>query len=141
MKSIKQNRNTNCGQTTVAMLAGVTIEESEKVYGHGKTSNIREAKKALKELGFEAGATVKVDNRKRWSLPTGKAFIRIKYGKRNCGHFMAQDNDGTIYDPNGKVYKDREEMLKDYNSRYSVRTLVSHYFTVTETEDLAKAGE
>jgi hypothetical protein len=141
MKSLKQDKRGNCGQTTVAMLVGKEIREVESVYGKDNTSNLKDAKKALEHYGFGYGATVKIDNRKRWSLPKGElAFIRIKYGKRSCGHFMAQDRDGKIYDPNGKVYENREEMLKDYNERYSVRTLVSHYFQVWEADELQKAS-
>lgn len=141
VKSMKQDKRTNCGQTTVAMIVGASIREVEGVYGKDKASNLGDAKNALTHYGFDVGATVKVDNRKKWNLPEGEiVFIRIKYGSRSSGHFMVQDRDGKIYDPNGKVYKNREAMLEDYNSRYPVRTLISHYFPIYESSELQKAS-
>lgn len=35
MNILKQTKSTNCGQTCVAMLLGITIPEAEKLFGHG----------------------------------------------------------------------------------------------------------
>ena len=137
---MKQPNSKTCGQTTVAMLTNVPIESIIKIYGHESTSCVGEAKKALKVLGYRHSQTFKIDNRKhlenQMMLQGTKKFIRIKYGAREIGHFLAMDTDGKVYDTNKKVYNDVYEMLDDYNQIWKKRdgrnVHVSHYFEIYE---------
>lgn len=140
IKLIKQPKGSKvCGQCVSAMIAGVSYEDMADIYGHTTTSNISEAKRALYKLGFDAGETVQVDNRKKnWRIPE-TAFVRIKYGRRRCGHFVAKIQ-GKFYDPRGMVFDNLDEMIDFYNTKFPhVRTLVSHYFEVSNNNDMSEA--
>jgi hypothetical protein len=113
MEILKQDKGTNCGQTCTAMIAGVSIRESERVYGKHTASNFSEAKKALKHFGVETGAPTKLDNRKKWTLPSF-AYVRIVMIGRKVGHAIVY-KDGYFYDPHFGVKATMEELKDLYN--------------------------
>lgn len=47
MKLIKQNSPTTCGQACVAMVKGISLEESIELFGHSNTTSDYEILKAL----------------------------------------------------------------------------------------------
>lgn len=131
LKLIKQGNNTKtCGQCTTAMLLGITIEESIKLYGHETTSNMREAKKVIEKFNFKAGNIVKIDNRKKWNLPK-MAFVRVCITTKRVGHFIAY-KDGVFYDPSRGIFNSKEELLANYNNGNSRKWRFSHYMEVVE---------
>lgn len=127
----------SCGQCSVAMLTGRTLEKVVEFYGHDTTSDMGEAIDALNHFGFTTSKITKIDNRKVLRLPK-TALVRLKFGNRRIGHFVALI-DGEFYDPSRGHFKNSEELFTDYNDggykRYANRNkwLFSHYVEVKET--------
>ena len=97
MQHLKQDKENNCGQTCVAMIAGISIEESEKVFGHSCSTRTREVVKALRKLGFEP----QTDNlvRSKWgNTPDALAILKMTFNeKQRSGHWVVSYY-GWIYD-------------------------------------------
>lgn len=110
----KQPNSQTCGQTTIAMIAGIDVQESIKLFGHNGTSYYKDYTRVLGNLGI-GFIYHKVDNRKKIYLPK-KAIIRIKWGTGNrCkGHLVAYEN-GVFYDPLFGVFYSKEEFLFEIN--------------------------
>jgi hypothetical protein len=140
MKSLKQTRSHNCGQTVVAMIAGISIEKAEELFGKTGMSNQNDLKRVLTMLGYESKPFQEVDNRRKWNLPEGIVGIRIQYNNRKCGHLLVKDHDGKIYDPNGRVFTCREEMLAYFSSECRSKTKISHIMPIQRSELLNVAG-
>ena len=92
MKLLKQPEQTNlCGQTCVAMVAGVTIEDAAEVIGtRGRTRN-KDLVKGLMDLNVSCSFKAKR------GLPECETAIMKVYFGRNR-HWVIWDN-GHIIDP------------------------------------------
>lgn len=113
MKLLQQPpRSYVCGQTSVAMIAGITAEESYKLFGHQKATYFTEHIKVLTNLGFEVEKFKKVDNRKKYTLPD-LCLVRIGKSGRRMGHMVAY-NKGKFYDPAKGIFNSKEDLLKRY---------------------------
>lgn len=101
MNHVVQDKPSNCGQSCVAMLAGITIELAEKIIGHGHETRTRELVAALRSLGIQCG-----DRLRRMTpyteLPATAIVkvVRYRHG-RPCVHdaHWVVRHDGDIYDP------------------------------------------
>lgn len=93
-----------CGQACVAMIAGISLEESIKIFGHSHSSKTKQIIKALKSLGIYPSERLKrFSQLKRWPQ---RAIIReiYKVPGRKQGSFRINGHfvllwDGYIYDP------------------------------------------
>jgi hypothetical protein len=133
---LKQTRRMNCGQTCVAMLAGVSIAQSEKAFGrkdslgrhraHKNVTNAFMQVKALTQLGcYPDPRGFMTPKDIGFKIPS-LGLIRIAYFKQSggtmssgkvkrTGHLVVI-KDGMIYDPAGATYT-----LGDLMSRPDVR--------------------
>jgi hypothetical protein len=103
-----------CGQSTIAMVAGITLDESVKLFGHGTKSYYRDYTRVLNELGVTFAQWKKVDNRKKYDLPRF-AIVRLQYVGRRTGHLIAY-KDGKFYDPARGIFNSKEELMESYNA-------------------------
>lgn len=105
---IKQPTNTSCGQTSIAMALGVSVDEVIKVVGHATITYVHDRARAVLKLGGTLGVT---ENCKSKSELPEMALVRIAcrrrdrrspdgYGKatRKTGHCVLWAN-GKFYDP------------------------------------------
>lgn len=127
---IKQPTNRTCGQTTIAMIAGINVQESIKLFGHDKSSYIRDYKRVLGQLGFKYSNPNKVDGRRKLNLPK-MAIVRMQKVGRKTGHLFAYHN-GVFYDPLYGIFNSREALLDRYNSTTRGRWRIDWYMEVSE---------
>lgn len=127
IKYQKQPNGKTCGQTCVAMIAGIPVEESINLHGHDKGTNMNDSRRILKKLGVETGEIVKLDNRKKWELPDF-AGVRIVAVGRKWGHFITYYK-GQFFDPFYGVFDSKESLLEHYEKRRG-KWRFSHYFEV-----------
>lgn len=138
MELIRQPKNSYlCGQSSIATIAGITLEESIKVYGHNKSTNMPQHKKALESLGFSTGKLIKADNRKSYNLPH-LSIVRLEKIGRNMGHLVVHC-DGKFYDPAEGVFNSKDELLS-YYSKFRGKWRIRHYMEVTKSNNTMVAG-
>lgn len=114
MKLIKQPAKSKiCGQCGIAMVADISIEESIKLYGHSHSTNMSEHIKILGKLGIKTNKIIKVDNRKKYHLPS-LSLVRLQKVGRQMGHLVVH-KDGKFYDPSRGVFESKEALLSSYN--------------------------
>jgi hypothetical protein len=111
---LKQSRNTNCGQTAVAMLTRRPVKEINKLFGTCATSNMVMVASALTSLHYVLGSQqVSPEGARAEDLPA-LAMVRLAFRKRsgghvsagkvkNCGHVVLIAN-GMVFDPVGRKY-------------------------------------
>jgi hypothetical protein len=94
-----------CGQACVAMVAGVTLDESVSAVGHKHGTYTREIVKALRALGVPCPDRLRRVSRVRPVLPQRAIVAVVKWATRPDGkrkqrraHWMVAW-DGVIYDP------------------------------------------
>lgn len=141
MDLIRQPKGSKlCGQSTIAMLAGITLDESIKLFGHETSTYFKDYTRVLDKLGISYAKKQKVDNRKKWSLPK-KAIVRVQYVGRKAGHVVAYE-DGKFYDTSNGIYNSLEDMMTSYKSRHSCRVRIDWYMEILGTNEVnvAKAG-
>lgn len=120
-KAKAQTRNNNCAQTCVAMIAGISVQQSEKIYGHGHQTKQHETIQALETLGFTVEKGVKdgfVYFPEAEKLPEHTGIIVVRVGKlrryrgqpvksggtKNLGHLLVFCQ-GWFWDPaDGQLY-------------------------------------
>lgn len=97
-----------CGQTCVAMAAGVSLPKAVEIVGHDRGTTTREIVRALRTLGVPCADRLHRLSRIRPTLPK-RAIVAIYRPKeddrRERAHWMLQW-DGTMYDP-GNAWPDR----------------------------------
>lgn len=91
----------NCGQCCVAMLAGVTRKQANKVFGSKGGTTTKQVVRALKKLGLAPAERVRTF-RSEGSLPA-TCLLRLKYAGRAHGHWVVY-NAGLIYCPGRGIY-------------------------------------
>jgi hypothetical protein len=128
-----QPNNMTCGQTSVAMVAGISVEESIKLFGHNHSSRLSDYQRVLKNLGIRYGDYTKVDNRRKVVLPDF-CLVRLDRIGARTGHLIAY-KDGVFYDPanGGKTFNSIDELMSAYNP-YRRRWRIQYYLeTVSYT--------
>lgn len=128
LKLQKQPNGKTCGQTVVAMVSGIPVEESIKYFGHNKASNFKEQWKVFDKIGIKYGEHQAIDNRRKWELPSF-AVVRIVATTRRMGHVLAY-KDGVFYDPLGHIFNSREEVKEHYATRTGRKWRFSHYYEI-----------
>lgn len=126
MKHLKQDKPKNCGQTCVAIIAGIDIEKSEKIFGHSTSTRTSMVKKALYKLGFKSDKRMK---RCDWDskLPP-QCIIRVHFiPKETYTHFIVYDL-GWIYDP----AQNESFPLHHYKKYMESRLKLTSYLEITE---------
>lgn len=105
IKWIQQPYNC-CGQTCVAMLAGVTVAEVVEAIGKNGPTNTVDVVKALKVFGFVCPSSKLIRVRKQGPLPDN-CILKISWfedGKRHkLGHFVLKW-EGKYYDPECELF-------------------------------------
>ena len=88
-----------CGQCCVAMAAGISLEESIKVFGHRHATRTKEVAQALNALGIQCPSQRLKPLTDRDSWPT-RAIIKEIYGptRKRKSHWILLW-DGKVYDP------------------------------------------
>ena len=111
IRPLKQTRSMNCAQTAVAMVAGVSIDRAEQVFGHGHKSLPQETIDALRKLGVSCKNEFTVVGRTRdTSVLPPVAMVRLVFLKRSGGHLSVSGKvrktghlvvwaNGQFYDP------------------------------------------
>lgn len=102
MKLLRQPTPSTCGQTCVAMLAGIELHTAIDVVGHARGTRRREIRRVLERLGCRVGDlhTLAPDE-----LPDpnarGLLEVRLPFGSdlRWRGHWAALDGCGFVFDP------------------------------------------
>lgn len=95
-----QPENSNlCGQTCVAMAAGVSLDRAIEAIGHKSISgtNTRDLVRGLRALGLPCADRCRVLGRLKPVLPRRGMLV---VGTKKYGHWMLTW-DGVIYDPGG----------------------------------------
>lgn len=95
-----------CGQTCVAMAAGVSLDRAIEVVGHSKNAGTttKEIVTALRALGVPCADKLRVVSRALPVLPKRALLYigRTQGNKRSeVSHWMLTW-DGTVYDPGGR---------------------------------------
>lgn len=125
IKLLKQPYNSQvCGQTSLAMILGITAEQSIQLFGHNKSTTSIMVKNVLDRLGVRYGELYVVNNRKKnLELPDYCMVRLVKSGNRT-GHAVAHIK-GKFYDPMGHIFDDKDDMLVYYkasNPRWKIHT-------------------
>lgn len=106
MKLVKQPKGSSlCGQACVAMLAGVSLEESTETFRTKGCTRYKALIQALRQLGVESA--------EKWKMghPTGDAIIRFTNQELGCSHWVVFFK-GKYYDPAGGVYRKLPKCLR-----------------------------
>lgn len=101
-KHIQQPEGTNvCGQTCVAMAAGVPLEDAIKTFGHARVTYTGEVIAAFAKYGIKAkGKRLVRSKGPAWVLPEN-CLIHVLFHKKGepfHGHWMLRW-DGHVHDP------------------------------------------
>lgn len=117
-----QPNNTTCGQTSMAMILGITPQESIRMYGHDGATYQREHIKILKEKGYDVDSKfTKVDNRRKYTLPD-LCLVRIAVAGRRMGHMIVHYK-GKFFDPANHtkgIFESKDEIINFYNRRWRI---------------------
>ena len=94
---IKQDKPTNCGQTCVAMLLGLTIQQSERLFGKKGCTTTKEVKKALEIFGCKVADKLKRCNNWTAKFPP-LCIIKMSFLDSGRSHWVVF-SETCIYDP------------------------------------------
>lgn len=103
MKLVKQQRNTKvCGQCCVAMLAGISLREAIKVFGHSSATTTKEVRDALRSLGFGTADRLNPLSKNIDGSPyipkKAQGLVKVSFPGRREWHWVV-NNYGQILDP------------------------------------------
>lgn len=92
-----------CGQCCVAMVAGITLKASYKVFGTKGATTTKSVRRALDKLGYEVNERMKTF-RNEAGLPS-PCILVLRFPKevQAAGHWVVYDN-GLIYCPSRGIY-------------------------------------
>ncbi len=85
-----------CGQTCVAMAAGVTIEDAVKAVGHKERTKTLELALALRKLGVECDDRLRI--RRNGDGYPPRCIVKVSSGGKRNWHWVLMW-DGKVYDP------------------------------------------
>ncbi len=103
MKLIKQNKDTNCAQTCIAMITGKDIQFIELLAGSDKGLFVKRIIPICKWLNIKIGKewiTIKWIG--KYLLPLN-CFVLVEFKNEKMGHLIIR-NKGKFLDPNGTQY-------------------------------------
>jgi len=88
-----------CGQAVVAMAAGISLEESIRIFGHRHATRTKEVARVLNTLGIQCPSRRLKPLTDRDPRPT-RAIIKEIYGptRKRKSHWVLLW-DGKVYDP------------------------------------------
>lgn len=90
-------RSRLCGQTCVAMLAGISLAESVKIFGHRHGTKVTDLHQALKTLHIHSDSVLRIVQDGQ-AMP--QTFIaQVKSANRKRGWHWVLVHDGCLYDP------------------------------------------
>ena len=100
IKKLMQPKGTNqCGQTIVAMLGNITIEEAVKIMGKTGCTRTKDVIQALEKIGLKAGSDRLLRIPKNWIKPE-LCIVHIGFGKHWKKHWtLWNGQEGCFYDP------------------------------------------
>jgi hypothetical protein len=129
---IRQNSDFTCGQACVAMIAGISLEQSIVLFGHAHATRTKEVIAVLRKLGFRTPDRLHIGptkHRQGWASKSFGLFHVVweqdvfiwRNGepvpkKRRTGHWVVH-NYGAVYDPLGVVVESLEEYEKQIVGR------------------------
>jgi hypothetical protein len=133
-----QPTKNSCGQTAIAMLLGVPVKEIVELLGHDKKTYAKDQCMILNHYGVKYKDRKKVDNRKKYELPS-LCLIRINKHGRRVGHLLLYYN-GIFYDSmhGGRTFKRTE--LVDYYPKWRIDFYFEIISLPKEKVDDAVAG-
>lgn len=115
---LRQPSKNSCGQTCVAMITGLTVEEVCRRIGTRSLTYPSQTEGLLRELGYAIGETFTVGSAAMPEL----ALIYIRYQRKRGGGYKTEGHvavwyRGVIYDPIWGVQPDYDPsvVLKYYN--------------------------
>lgn len=92
-----------CGQTTVAMIAGVTVDEVIEVMGNAKGTQVGDFTRALRHYGFDVGRDIELphpaERTSRSRLPSCAILTVTKYREDDDFNHAVLLNRAIVYDP------------------------------------------
>ena len=95
---VKQPVNSRCcGQACVAMLAGVTLNESVRIFGKRSTTTTKDVVAALRKLGIQCGDRAVRLGKGVWKSGRCMVVVHAK-GDKKYLHWVVY-GDGRYYDP------------------------------------------
>lgn len=108
MKLINQPElSSTCGQTCVAMIAGITLDESIKLFKFKGPTTTKQIAKVLRKLGFKCEDKLERFG-SRFILPTDGIYLfKLKYNNKKGGRWhwvIWNGKENCWYDP-GRKYK------------------------------------
>lgn len=103
MKLVRQGRERVCGQASVAMLAGLTLDEACAMVGHRHCTRTRELVAVLHKLGFSTSHPFRCHVYRRGTQLPGLALVQARNSTKTGWHWMVHC-EGMLYDPAGGVY-------------------------------------
>jgi hypothetical protein len=99
---VTQDGPANCGQTCVAMIAHVEIDEAERAIGHDHATEGHELISGLGKLGIKCSTNAKAF---RYSLPnTAIVKVRLRDGRLHWVVYRL----GHFYDPRYPVFPSKD---------------------------------
>lgn len=104
-----------CGQTCVAMAAGVTLDRACDVVGHRRATTTREIVRALRALGLRCAN--RLQRCSKWRAIPRRAIVHMRRDDGSASHWVLMW-DGQIYDPDGG-YPDPRWKLISYLEIYT----------------------
>lgn len=95
-------KSSTCGQHCVAMISGVSPEESISVFRSVGATNTKQLHKVLNHFGFESPE--KLEKIKSSTVLPDLCILKITYDwRKNTGHWVVYKN-GFVYCPSLGVY-------------------------------------
>lgn len=104
MKLLRQTKRNNCGQTCVAMLLNISIEEAEKIVGHDGITTENEIIKALSDYypkTWSYNWPGSVHRRKKIDASAKYLCLHQNPKNPNQKHWTVYYNN-SVFDPSGR---------------------------------------
>lgn len=98
-----------CGQTCVAMLAGITLEESIAVFGKRSSTSTKDVIRALRSLGISCGDSL-ISLKKQAKTPV--CMVVLHFAGVKYTHWTVYHND-LYYDPACGILKEYPEGFRE----------------------------
>jgi len=129
---LRQPTKMTCGQTCVAMVAGISVDEAIQVIGKTGGTHGSDLIRGMKKLGVACSKKSKVTD--GLTLPK-RAILRQKLRDRKKkwgGHWVLY-LDGIIYDPGPGI----SMPVAEYRDQLMQKLRFTSYITLLSTEDLS----
>lgn len=97
MEFPRQRHRNSCGATVVAYLAGVTLDQAERIHGKGRTTPA-ELRFSLSAFGIQTDPIRRV-TRKPGGLELPGDVVRVRWSGTNRSHWAVYLGGGEYYDP------------------------------------------